>query len=157
MASQLFWHNIYNGLNLLALEFKQHNYTPDVIIGVGRGGLIPATLLAYKLNVKSIFNYTLQSYTDENKQGLDLTTLQLPGDEIRKFKDKNILVVDDLSDTGDTLVHIKENLASLYDLNNVKFATLCIKEHTKFVPDFYVQKYPTETWLTFPWEVDGSF
>ena len=157
MASQLFWHNIYNGLHLLSLELKEKNYTPDVIIGVGRGGLIPATLLAYKLNVKSIFNYTLQSYTDENKQGLDLTTLQLPGEEIRRFKDKNILVVDDLSDTGDTLVHIKENLKKLYDLDNIKFATLCIKEHTNFVPDFYVQKYPTETWLTFPWEVDGSF
>jgi hypoxanthine phosphoribosyltransferase len=157
MASQLFWHNIYNGLFLLSSELKKEKYNPDVIIGVGRGGLIPATLLAYKLNVKNLFNFTVQSYTDDNKQGEQITIVQEPGDALLEFKDKNILVVDDLSDTGNTLQFIIDTLKTKYNLDNVKTLTLCIKEHASFIPDFYLQKYPSDTWLTFPWEVESIF
>jgi len=157
MASQLFWHNIYNGLNLLTHEFKDANYTPDLIIGIGRGGLIPATLLAYKLKVKSVMNYSIQTYKDDNTQDENFVIIQEPSAEISNYKTKNVLVIDDLSDTGTTFQYIVDRLRANYNLENIKTATLCIKEHTKFIPDFYIQKYSSDTWLTFPWEVDGSF
>ena len=156
MSSTLHWHNIYNGLDLLCKDLKKDNYIPDAIVGVGRGGLIPATLMAYKFNVKPLFNYTIQSYSDENLQTSDFIVYQEPGVDICNYKDKNVLVVDDLSDTGDTLLHIVDKLKHQFFLQHIKVAALAIKTDTKFRPDYYVQEYPSDTWLTFPWET-GDF
>lgn len=158
MSSQLFWHNIQNGIHMLSLELKAADYQPDVIISVSRGGLIPATLLAYKLNVRTLVNYAIQSYSDDTNSREDFIVDQSPTNSlhfIEKFKDKKILVVDDLSDTGTTIEYIYHDLTKNYNFQNVKTATVCIKDDTRFVPDFYIQKYPSDTWLTFPWEVDG--
>lgn len=156
MASQLFWHNVYNGLELLSKEFRKTDFLPDAIVGVGRGGLIPATLLAYKFNVKALFNYTIQSYSDENLKTNDFVTFQEPGVDICNYKHKNVLVMDDLSDSGDTLLHIVDKLKHQFFLERVKVATLAIKTGTKFKPDYFVQEYPSNVWLSFPWE-NGEF
>jgi hypoxanthine phosphoribosyltransferase len=152
MASKLFWHNIYNGLHLISLDLERDNFIPDAIVGVGRGGLIPATLLAYKYNVKPLFNYTIQSYSDENLKTNDFVTFQEPGVDICNYKHKNVLVVDDLSDSGDTLLHIVDKLKHQFFLEKIKVATLAIKEGTRFLPDYYSQQYPADVWLSFPWE-----
>lgn len=156
MASQLFWHNIYSGLQLLSIELKKDKFVPDAIVGVGRGGLIPATLLAYKFNVKPLFNYTIQSYGDENVKTNEFITFQEPGVDICNYKHKNVLVVDDLSDSGDTLLYIVDKLKYQFFLENIRVATLAIKTNTKFIPDYYGKEYSPDVWLTFPWE-DGNF
>jgi hypoxanthine phosphoribosyltransferase len=148
----IYWHDINFGLNQLAKSILESGFKPDIIVGVGRGGLIPATLMSYKLNVKQLFNFSVQSYNDENVQNDTLVTVQEPGDALIEHKDKNVLVVDDLADKGITLAYIKNKLVNTYGINNLRTATLCIKDCTVFVPDYYVTVYSKDLWINFPWE-----
>jgi xanthine phosphoribosyltransferase len=123
------------------------------IVGVGRGGLIPATLLAYKLNVDVINNFQVQSYKGENVRG-EYRLWQAPDEHfISSFVDKNILVVDDLSDRGGTLASIKK----FFENRNINalFATLYVKEGTSFMPDVHVRNYEEDNWIVFPWEIES--
>jgi len=146
------WHNVHHNLSVIEQQLIDADYIPNAIVGVGRGGLIPAVLMAYKFNVKPFFNYTIQSYTDDNLHTSGFVAFQDPGVDICNYKSKNVLVVDDLSDTGDTLLHIVDLLKHQYGLENIRVATLCIKEDTKFIPDYYAEKFPSDCWLVFPWE-----
>jgi len=144
------WKQIHDDIDVLASIIKN----VDAIIGVGRGGLIPATLLSYKLGVKVINNFQLQSYDDRDiPEAFKLW--QVPEEHfIKTFSDRaTILIVDDLSDKGNTLDFIKRYFAH----KNVKlrFVTLYIKKGTSFIPNLYVRSYSPEEWLVFPWETDS--
>ena len=151
----IFWHNVHHGLFLLEKELKDLNFIPDVIVAVGRGGLVPGTLFAYRLNISNVINYSVKTYSDDNKNDL-FNIIQSPNNNISDFKGKNVLVFDDLSDTGNTLKYIVNSLKADYNLQNVKSATLAIKDKTTFIPDFYISSYPSTTWLVFPWEVSSA-
>lgn len=145
-------HGIDHSLTNIYNQLKTASFIPDIIIGVGRGGLIPATLLAYMLDVKTIYNYSVQSYND-NDQRESITVVQEPGSNCYQYVGKNILIVDDLSDSGNTLSFIKEKLVrDMPSSNIIKVATLFVKDKTSFVPDFYTTVYHHDTWLVFPWE-----
>lgn len=146
------WHDITFCIDRLVESIKKTNAVPEAIIGIGRGGLIPATLLAYKLDVNKVYNFSVQSYSADNKQLQQFTTVQEPGDDIKQFSDKNVIVVDDLADSGNTFAYIKERLAELHGLHDVKTAAICIKEHTAHIPDFFVTVYPKSEWIIFPWD-----
>ena len=151
MKTYISWKQIHDDIDVLASNIKN----VDAIIGVGRGGLIPATLLSYKLNVKVINNFQTQSYDDRNiPEAFKLW--QTPEDHfVNTFSgNKTILVVDDLSDRGKTLDFIKRYFT--HKNVNLRFVTLYIKKGTSFVPNLYVREYSTEEWLVFPWENDNS-
>jgi hypoxanthine phosphoribosyltransferase len=150
----ILWHDIYFSLNKLVDIFKEQNYAPKAIVGIGRGGLIPATLLAYKLGVKDIHNYSVQTYNDKNTRTDNFKTLQTPDACLSELTNESVLVVDDLSDSGHTLRYINDELINRYNLKDVKTATLFVKDQTTFLPDFFITKFPSTTWLTFPWEID---
>ena len=149
------WHDVNFCLSAIKDKLKADNFIPDIIVAVGRGGLIPGTLLAYNMDVGIVINYAIKTYSNENTQTDALWVFQSPDESFSDYRYKNILVVDDLSDSGNSLVYITKQLTDRYKIENVKTATLCIKDSTKFIPDYYIQKYPSDTWLVFPWEVNG--
>jgi hypoxanthine phosphoribosyltransferase len=145
------WDQLHKDIDILASNITG----VDAIIGVGRGGLIPATLLSYKLNVKVVNNFQLQSYDDRNiSEAFKLW--QSPEEIFVKTFSGNatILVVDDLCDKGKTLEFIKNYFT--HKNVNLRFATLYIKKGTSFVPNLYVRAYRPEEWLVFPWEDDNK-
>lgn len=151
MKTYISWKQVHDDIDVLASNI----INIDAIIGVGRGGLIPATLLSYKLDVKVISNFQLQSYDDRYiPEAFKLW--QAPEDHfVSTFSgNKTILVVDDLSDRGKTLNFIKHYFA--HKKVNLRFATLYIKTGTSFIPNLYVREYSTEEWLVFPWEHDNG-
>ena len=94
------------------------------ISGIPRGGLIPGVYLSHRLGLKYI------PYKD---------ALDLPLSE-----KKDVLVVDDICDTGDTVFDASEN--------GFRVATLAFRYSSPFIPDFYSQKITNDDWLVFPWE-----
>ena len=146
------WSSVFHAVDKIVDAIKSSGEIPESLIAVGRGGLIPGTLIAYKLGINDVVNYTVQSYDDEEKRSTgEFRELQKPAQKfIEKYKEKYVLVVDDLSDRGHTLRHIKKELHEMVDL---RFATLFVKTGAKFHPDFVTNEYPDDTWLTFPWEI----
>ena len=117
----------------------------DFIIGIGRGGLIPATLLAYKLN-KKILQFGISTYNDTVQSDSyfiyqDLKLSEIPG---------KYLVVDDICDTGNTFKIFKK----IYGNTDHKFeyATLFAKDHSTHLVDYYGLSVTEGTWLDFQWE-----
>jgi len=96
----------------------------DFVAGIADGGVVPASLLAYKLNIELI---TVKiNYRDpENKPRYEEPKVFiLPPHDV---KDKRILLVDDVSVTGKTLNTAKE----LFTGNNI--TTLTLKGKADFV------------------------
>lgn len=130
-------------VDLLAQRVGVNDY--QYIIGIGRGGLIPASMLAYKLNRKVLalgiatYNDTVQ--TDKVFVYQPLVLPKIPG----KF-----LVVDDICDTGNTITTIR----SMYeDSDHVfEFASLFVRDSKSHIVDYYGFSVPENIWLDFAWE-----
>jgi len=138
------WNKIDRMCEELAKKIKKSGFEPDLIVGIARGGWVPARILSDILNNKSIASIGVVFYkgigTTARKPEL---THKLPVN----IKGKRILMVDDVADTGESLVFAKKKLTGAKE---VKVATLHMKPWSKFKPDFYINT--TDAWLVYPWE-----
>ncbi len=125
---------------------RKINYKPDVLIGVSRGGLIPVRLLSDRLNNANVVVIRTEFYTAIGKTAKEPKITQ---DITIEVKGKTLLVVDDVADTGKSLVLIKKHLLSK-GAREVKIATIHYKNHSEIKPDFYVKE--TNDWTAYPWE-----
>lgn len=144
--TKLTWSEIVNDIKELTKQLDR----PDAIVTIGRGGNIPGTMLGYALGTKTIVNFGVQSYNDD-KSVTDIKTQQEPDETFTsKYKNKKVLVVDDLADKGTTLDYVK----NYFKERNITptFCTLYIKNNTKFTPDFYTKTFNSDEWIEFPWD-----
>jgi len=127
-------------------KIKVSKFKVDYILGVSVGGLVPAVIFARLLETKNIISISVSSY--ENKQQKELKLLNAPDKEL--LKDKNVLIVDDICDSGNTIVFIEKFLKSC-NVKEIKTATVFLnKEHHKITPDFYGEVI--DKWIAFPWD-----
>ena len=111
-------------IRLLAGKIKKGPIKFDAVFGIERGGLLIAVHLSHILKCSYLNNPPLYH------QGYLVSP--------------NVLIVDDVSDTGDTLHQYKDDFS---------IATLFIKPQTTVIPEYYAQVVPDDTWIIFPWEV----
>jgi len=130
----------------MALRIKRSGFRPDLIVGVSRGGWAPGRILSDLLENTHTANIKIEFYTGLGKTSRKPVVTQPITEDITH---KNILVVDDVSDTGESLLlaldHVKEKNPA-----NVKTATIFYKPHSKFKPDYFAGE--TGDWIIFPWE-----
>lgn len=119
----------------------------DCILGIVRGGAIPATLLAHKLKTKNMQFIQISSYASDNRQGNLIETAPL---NITSIMNKKVVVVDDISDSGMTLDYIDRIYRRYTD--KMFYFTVISKKKTVFNPDYsHIIAEPDE-WVKFPWE-----
>lgn len=134
------WETIAELCSLIALRVACSSRPIDKVIGLARGGVIPGSLIARKLEVEFIA-VAAQSYDENNIRGeLKIAGHQVPGD--------NFLVVDDICDSGHTL----KAMVDLYSDKEVQTASLIYKENDLHVPNYYGKLVDDESWIIFPWE-----
>lgn len=128
-------------------------FTPDLIIGLSRGGLIPLCYLASEtmFNNRTVKTIGITSYDDNGVRSELKFVIPMFDQELEYLKQyKSILIVDDLVDSGKTIHFIVSLLKKNLPDATIKTATLFYKENKLFKPDFYVEE--TADWLVFPWE-----
>lgn len=131
------WQQFEEEIHILSQKINAS--PPDIIVGIVRGGIIPARLLATHLDIKSMYCLTVEKQENERKVTTDITT---------DLKDKRILLVEDMLETGKSLSAAKEYLESKGAL--VQTACLYIMPISEIEPDYYlkivekVEKYPWE-------------
>ena len=124
---------------------------PTVIIGLTRGGWVPARLLCDHLHVKKLYAIKTEHWgITANQDGKALLTQELNAN----IENENVLIVDDITDTGESLKLATSHVAALHP-KEVRTAALLHITHSKTEPDFYSVKVPEEqwTWFIFPWNL----
>jgi xanthine phosphoribosyltransferase len=122
------------------------------MVTVTRGGLVPAAIVARELGIRVIETVCIESYDDEKRQG-ELRVLKAITDKIAKTGDggANVLVVDDLVDTGATARLVREMLPKAH------FATVYAKPLGRPLVDTFITEVSQDTWIFFPWDTGLSF
>ena len=123
------WENVNEAIEVLAKQIEDSKIHYEVIYGLARGGLVPAVMLSHRLKVPMVLNM----------------------EEVWRLKVKNkaALIVDDISDTGETLKYFHDQK---FDI-----ATLFVREHTsKIKPRYSYKDINHDNWLLFPWETKAS-
>lgn len=123
---------------------------PDVIVSIGKGGSIPGVMLAEYFNVDN-YNLGLKSYSNFNQTTI---TEYQPLQSYEGYRDKLVLLVDDLADSGETFKYAL-NKFKQNNVENVKTAAVFKKTHSKFTPDYFVDEIESNVWVIHPWEEDS--
>jgi hypoxanthine phosphoribosyltransferase len=118
---------------------------PQKIVAIGRGGLTLGHLLSDFLRIP-IASITIQSYTDIKTQGEVKITEKLGS----TIAGQHILLVDDIADTGKTLIRATKYLARFHPAS-IATATMFYKPHCTVKPDVFAEE--TDRWILLPFEV----
>ena len=113
-------------------DYLESIETPKFVTGVPRGGLILAVMMSHRLGIKHM--------TIDHLEKLEEFNLNIDN--------KNILIVDDISDSGQTLKHYKKQ--------GYTTATIDVRNTTITKPDYYCNWIETADWIVYPWEEKDS-
>jgi len=113
------WEELIKLLKKVVVKIDTQKY--KAIYGIPRGGIVIAVVLSHMINKPIIL-------------------------KLEKKIEREILIVDDIVDSGETLKTAK----TLYP--NTDFLSLFVKEKTPLLPDYYGEVVPQHLWVVFPWE-----
>ena len=160
------WSQVEGAVLDIARQLQADNWRPDYIVGITRGGLVPANLLSQYtgIQMQSLDVSLRDGGTTVSNCGMAEDAFGYNG-EVGKPVAKNILVVDDINDQGSTIAWIKKDWQELCLPNdarwehvwgqNVRFATLTNNLASKEDVDYSVwevNKAEEDCWLVYPWE-----
>jgi len=140
------WNEIYEGCIELADQIKKSRFNPEIIVGVARGGWIPARILSDLLGNTYVASMKVEFYKDVAETAKKPVISQQVSTAV---EGKRVLVVDDVADTGESLTTVRRNLLGR-GASQVKIATLHYKPQSILRPDFYVRE--TSAWIVYPHE-----
>jgi hypoxanthine phosphoribosyltransferase len=90
---QLNWSDIEHMVNTIVRQIKTSNWQPDIIVALSRGGFVPATMIAYKLGVKTLVGLDVKKNTSGVRSRGSVVSVD-------NLKGRKVLVVDDSIITG---------------------------------------------------------
>ena len=118
------------------------------LVGIARGGLIPAVILSHGLDGQTVYPFGIQSYTEQTKGEEQVY------DDPRSLPDKFILV-DDILDSGGTLTSLDSLIKADCPWKWYVTAIVYDKAVSGIQPDFWGGYIDPEAWVVFPYEQSG--
>ncbi|MEK6972552.1 MAG: phosphoribosyltransferase [archaeon] len=140
------WEEMQNLAKAACDKIKKSDFYPNIILGISRGGLVPARLFSDYLHIKDIATIKADHWgVTATKDG----TAKIKHSSTADFSGKNVLIVDDVTDTGQSMDIVKEHILG-QNPKSVKTATLYNLKGSKHTPDFYGKEIDW-IWIIFPW------
>jgi hypoxanthine phosphoribosyltransferase len=166
------WQDVENQTQEILRQLQRDAWMPDYVVGLTRGGLVPANLISQYLEVPmetlkvSLRDDASQPESNlwmaEDAYGYKVSDPMCSGDGRKK-----ILIVDDINDSGATLNWIKQDwMSSCFPEDsrwnhvwgdNVRVAVLCDNEASASELNVSysavdLNKAEEDLWIVFPWE-----
>ena len=143
------WSEIVEWSKGLAEKIRESSWKPDVIVAVARGGYVPARLLCDFLGVENLLSIQSQHWTEAAKAA-EKALIKF-GYKI-DLSGHKVLLVDDIVDTGDTLLLARDFILENWRPSELKIAALqWISPVAKFKPDYYYIEVKEWIWFQYPW------
>jgi len=143
------WDEIVEWSRGLAEKILESGYKPDAIVAVARGGYVPARLLCDFLDVTDLLSVQSQHWV-EAARAQEKAVLKYPYKV--DMRGKRLLLVDDIVDTGETLLLARDFIRNNWEPDEVRIAVLqWISTVAKFKPDYYHLEVRDWTWFQYPW------
>lgn len=132
----------------ICISIEDDGWAPDLIAGIGRGGLIPAVMISH------YFDKPLHALHWSTRDHVECVSEAALAEDIAEGL--KVLVVDDICDSGQTLSSMFADWESCVhtDLNlgeDVRIATLHYRKSCDYEVD-YIGEFVDDEWVVYPWE-----
>ena len=119
----------------------------DALLCIARGGMTMAHLLGEYYNIRAVYSVNTIGYEDTQKNE-SVEVFNIP--DLKSAK--SVLILDDIVDSGDTLIEVMNVLADKYPDVTFFTASLFYKKSAKIAPNWYVKE--ATAWIDFFWTMD---
>ncbi len=144
------WDQFHRDARALAWRIAGLEQQWSAIVCITRGGLVPAAIVARELDVRKIETLCVASYHDYSSQG-EMQVIKEVSAEMMTGGGEDILVVDDLTDTGKTAELVRSILPKAH------LATVYAKPKGRPLVDTFVTGVSQDTWIYFPWDMGFTY
>ena len=130
------------------LEYDVSKWRPDLVVGIKRGGVVPALHLSHSLD------RPMEVITWQTRDGEETEVNDVIMDQI--ISGKTVVFVDDINDSGRTLSEVVKAYSRWADnpAKQIKTAVLVEKPNVNFIADSKALRIDDPRWIVFPWEKD---
>ena len=137
------------GVEALASKLEADSGRPDVLVGVGRGGLVPAAYLSHRMNIPLLS-------VDHSSGEPDFADELLGKLALKSSAGSRILIVDDINDSGSTIAHLRSGIVAQGGVEeHVRVAVLINNLRSRAIADYSgsdIDRATDKRWFVFPWE-----
>lgn len=138
------WSQIDRYCDIIVSQIKEDSWQPDAVVGLLRGGGVPGIIISHLLDVP-FYGLNVSSTKDRDYKVVYDQYLRT---------NRKVLVVDDINDTGKTLLQFQKQNDRGDD--NIRYATLIDNMGSSFLNVSYtaetIDKREYDRWQVFPWE-----
>ena len=142
-----------NGIQDIAKQIEESGFAPDYLVGIVRGGSVPAVYLSHKLKIPVVM--VAWNTRDNTEFGTDSVTW-IPEDLL---DGKRVIIVDDIVDGGQTIKELLEDwqksVLAPVPHENVRIAAMWYNTAQDVAVDFYhktIDRDSDSRWIVFDWE-----
>lgn len=143
------WRDFATLARTLAHRIKQSRFRPDMVIAIGKGGNVPARVVC-DLLLHDVLTSIRVEHGGSAAQEKPAVTVRYP--LAVDIRDKTVLVIDDVTDTGKTLAVAITYLNGCHP-KEIRTAVLQYKVSSSFRPDYYAREEQEWRWIVYPWTV----
>lgn len=146
----LTWDDVQRLAEKVADKIIDSSFKPDIVVAISRGGFDHARILCDQLDLIELASFQIAYYTNINeKNEIPKVTNPLNAD----IKGLKVLLVDDVSDSGNSLKYAKQYVDGLGP-DQVRIATLHHKPWSNYEADYFAET--VTKWIIYPWEMRES-
>ncbi|PSM51339.1 putative nucleotide phosphoribosyltransferase [Campylobacter blaseri] len=128
-------------------KMANDDFKPQAFLAIARGGMTMGHFLANGLKNRNLFSLNSIHYDDTKKLNT-VEVFNIPN--LDKFN--RVLLVDDIIDSGESMVEILRILKERFPKVEFKIATLFYKDRALVTPEYFIKK--ADDWIVFFWDIE---
>lgn len=148
------WRNVHKTIHNLSKYIRRDHTFISSIVGISRGGIVPARYLSSRLSVRRVYTLGIEFYEEDDlvNFGEHKRTPNVYQGITHSLKSADpVLIVDDIVDSGESMT-VAINEVKAAGATNIITCALHYKQKSSYAPDYYGDIVPNDIWIDYDWE-----